>query len=144
MKKAFTLLLLSALGLWLAHLHVAAQSYVPVVKIDAPDELSYTAVLDTTPQRQACKEANRRFIEPLKARCPDCAVVFARCERELRGLELALKRDDPIPHPVVLSPGLRIAVVGALQKAQSSCRAIAGGIARQGPSASCVPPRAAS
>jgi hypothetical protein len=145
MKKAWLVLLVGSLGAWLAHAHVAAQSYYPVVKIATREGLSYTAVLDRVAERRACKEANRRFIGPVKSNCAECEVVFARCERELKGLELALQRHEPISHPLVASPGLRLAIVGARQAAQSSCRAIASGILRQGlSSASCVPPRAAS
>ena len=66
MKQAIIAALLIAAGAVLAHLHVVAQTYHPVVRLAAPDGLTYTALQDPTSERQACGEANERFIVPLR------------------------------------------------------------------------------
>jgi hypothetical protein len=144
-KQATILFLLALGGLWLAHLHVTAQTYHPVVRMTSSDGLAYTVLLDPTAQRLACGEANRRFIQPVTAACKECEVVFARCERRLEGLELALRRQDPIPHYIVTSPGVRIAVIGPAPDARSRCDSIAGDVLRRGVRrALCVHPSLAS
>jgi hypothetical protein len=144
-KQATILFLLALGGLWLAHLHVTAQTYHPVVRMTSSDGLVYTALLDATAERRTCGEANRRFIQPVTAACKECQVVFARCERQLEGLELALSRRDPIPHYFVSSPGVRLAVIGPAPAARSTCDSIAGDILRRGVRrASCVHPSLAS
>lgn len=130
----------------LAHLHGISQTYHPVVKVAAPDGFTYIAVLGTTAERPGCSAANRRFLEPMKAGCAECEIVFARCLRHLEGLELAVLEERPVPFPVLSAPGMRLAIAsnssggsraGAAQ-AESACDLIAGGAVRRGAgSASC-------
>lgn len=141
MKQAIIVLALIAAGSVLAHMHVAVQTYHPVVRLTSPDGLTYTAVQDPTRERQACGAANDRFLGPVKQQCKDCKIVVARCERQLEGLELALLDGEPMPHHRVLSPGLRIAIVGPLEKAKINCQVIVDELVRRGMrSAACVYP----
>lgn len=142
MKQALIALVLIAIGSWLAHLHVASQTYHPVVRLTSSDGLVYTTVQDEVHERRACGEANDRFLKPIKETCKECQVVFARCERKLEGLEAALADNEPVPHYQVLAPGLRIAVVGPAAAAKASCEFIAGDMVRRGVrAAACVYPR---
>ena len=68
MKQALIALLLIAVGSWLAHLHVASQTYYPVVRLTSPDGLVYTTVQDEVQERRACGAANDRFLKPIKDR----------------------------------------------------------------------------
>ena len=79
MKQALIALVLIAVGSWLAHLHVASQTYYPVVRLASPDGLVYTTVQDEVQERRACGAANDRFLKPIKELCKTCQVVFARC-----------------------------------------------------------------
>jgi len=97
MKQAIVILVLLAVGSVLAYYHVANQSYYPVSKLASADGYTFHMVQDRLAQRNACGEANDRFLAPIKARCLQCDVVYARCERELHGLELALLMGDPVP-----------------------------------------------
>jgi hypothetical protein len=118
-------LLLGAATVLIGHVHAVSQRYYPVVKVAAPDGVTFLALLAETSERPACSEANRRFLAPLKASCAQCEIVFARCERELDGVELALEADGPLPYPVVRAAGLRLAIGGNAEAAQAACGFIA-------------------
>lgn len=141
MKKAIIAALLAGAGAVLAHMHVVAQTYYPVVHVTTPEGLKYTAVFDPTPERRACGDKNDRFVAPFKAMCKECEVVLARCERELGGLELAINEDKAIPYHRVYAPGLRVAISGPADMAKLGCDTIARGLTAQGMrSVSCVYP----
>jgi hypothetical protein len=125
---------------WLAHLHVVAQSYHPVVRLSSPDGLVYTAVLDARQERQACGAANDRLLNPVKQGCKQCKVEMARCERQLEGLELAVYERRKIPHHVVSGPGVRMAIAGPTEIAKATCDQIASLMVRSGLSAACLSP----
>jgi len=133
--------LLVAVSVWLAHLHVVSQSYHPVVRLASPDGLTYTAVQDATQERQACGAANDRFLAPVRGGCKDCRVVTARCERQLQGFELDLHEGRQIPYYLVSGPGVRMAIEGPEASAKASCEQIANHMVRSGlRSAACVRP----
>jgi hypothetical protein len=142
MKQAIVVIVLIAAGTWLAHLHVAAQTYYPVVQVLAPEGLTYTAVQDPTGERSACGAANERFLGPLKAQCKQCQILYARCVRSLEGLELAIQEGRSIPHYLVHTPGLRIAIAGPGWIAKPTCDFLATDMVARGvQSATCVYPR---
>ena len=139
--KALFLLALLAGGAVLAHYHVANQHYYPVTRLSSSDGYTFTLVQDRADTRGACGAANERFLEPLKAACRQCEVVYARCERELQGLELQLLMGDPVPMHVVVAPNLRLAIQGPEKGLRSGCEAIAAQIVKAGvKSAACVFP----
>ena len=132
-----------AAGGVLAHLHVASQVYYPVLEMSSPDGLRFTAVQDESAERRKCGEANDRFIEPVRAGCAKCEVVYARCERELDGLGLQLMREGRVPYHMVRSPGLRLAIDGPEELARRSCEFIAADLVKRGyRSAVCLRPAA--
>lgn len=138
MRRTVLVALLVALGGVVAQVHVGMQSYVPVIRVASPDGMTYTALFDATAEWRACADANRRFLDPLKAGCTQCEVVFARCERRTDGLAR-------VPGLWFSAPGLRIAIAGPAPAAQSSCAEMAADFFRRGVrSASCsetrVPP----
>jgi hypothetical protein len=141
MKQALIAIVLIAAAAVVAHYHVAAQRYFPIVHISSPDGLSYLAVMDPTPERQACGASNDRYLKPIKQLCKECRIDYARCERSLDGLEAKLHDGVLIPYPAVDAPGLRMAVVGDANAAQMACAFIAAGMVKQGiPAAACVRP----
>ena len=137
MKQVVTALLLIAAASVLAHLHVTAQTYYPVVRVSSPEGLVFTAVHEPTSERGACAAANERFLAPLKSMCSECRVVAARCERELEGAEAALSVGKS-PHHRIFAPGVQVAIVGPDEAASLSCSQIerTGGA----PGVRCVPP----
>jgi hypothetical protein len=140
-KKAVIAALLIAAGAVLAHMHVVAQTYYPVVHVTTPEGLKYTAVFDRTDERRACGAKNDRFVAPFKAMCKECAVVLARCERELDGLELELAEGKSVPYHRIYAPGLRVAISGPADMAKLGCDTIARGLTAQGMrSVACVYP----
>jgi hypothetical protein len=142
MKQAVIALLLIVAGSVVAHMHVVSQTYYPVVRIAAPEGLTYTAVQEATPERRACGKANDRFLAPIKQNCKDCQVVYARCERKLEGVERAMDEGKTLPHYQVFGPGLRMAITGPDAPAKATCDYIAGDMVRRGVrSAACVYPR---
>ncbi len=141
MKQALVILVLLAVGSVLAYYHVANQNYYPVSKLASADGYTFHMVQDRRAQRNACGQANDRFLAPIKARCLQCQVVYARCERELQGLELALLLGDPMPIHVVISPGLRLAMEGPKEAVRQQCEQLATGLVKGGaPTAACVFP----
>jgi hypothetical protein len=141
LKQAIVILVLLALGSVLAHFHVANQSYYPVSKLTSSDGYTFDMVQDRRAQRNACGEANNRFLAPIKARCLQCQVVYARCERELQGVELALLMGDSMPMHVVIAPGLRMAMEGPRENVRQACEQMAADLVKGGaPSAACVFP----
>jgi hypothetical protein len=137
-----TILVLAAAGV--AQMHSQAQDYYPVVKIVDPHGMSYTAVMEPVHERPACGEASKLFLEPVRAQCPQCQIVWARCERELGGLELAVFLGEPVEHPVVALQGMKLAITADEATARATCNFIAGDIVRNGKRAACIFPRSAS
>ena len=141
MKQALVILVLLAAGSVLAYYHVANQSYYPVAKLTSVDGYTFHMVQDRRAQRNACGEANNRFLAPIKTRCLQCEVAYARCERELQGLELALLTGDPVPVHVVMAPGLRLALEGPKERVRRECEQLAAELVKGGAaSAACVFP----
>ncbi|MDA1118301.1 MAG: hypothetical protein O2979_09920 [Proteobacteria bacterium] len=141
MQQALVILALLALGAVLAQYHVANQSYFPVTKLASADGYTFHMVQDRTAERSDCGKANDRFLAPLKQACRYCEVVYARCERELHGLELALLMGDPVPMHVVVAPGLRLAIEGPEKSVRRDCEYIANDLVKGGAAAaSCVFP----
>ena len=141
MKQAIVILVLLVLGTVLAHYHVANQSYYPVSKLTSSEGYTFVMVQDRTAQRSACGKANDRFLDPIKARCAACAVVYARCERELQALEFALLAGDAVPMHVVVAPGMRLAMEGPKERIRRECEQLAATLVKMGyKTASCVFP----
>ena len=115
--------------------------YHPVVRLALPDGLSITALLPQIKGQDACASVNERFLSPFKE-CKECKVAFARCERELEGIERAMQDGDPVPHPMVIARDLRIAVMGPPDAAKIGCQVVAADIVTKGlPSAACIQPK---
>ena len=143
MRKALIILVLLAAGAVLARYHVANQNYFPVSKLESSDGYTFHLVQDRTDARDACGKANDRFLAPLKAACAQCSVVYARCERELHGLELQLLMGDAVPVHVVIAPGVRLAMEGPKATLRHDCEAMAAAIVKTGVRyAGCVYPGA--
>jgi hypothetical protein len=132
MKQAIVILVLLVLGSILAHYHVANQSYYPVSKLTSADGYTFVMVQDRTARRDDCGKANDRFLGPIKERCVSCDVAYARCERELRGLEFALLAGDAVPMHVVVAPGLRLAMDGPSTRLRQECEQMAAMLVKAG------------
>lgn len=135
MKRLLTIVIaivLLAAAAAVAHLHVAAQSYYPVVRIAAPEGLSYLAVMDPQRERQGCGVANDRFLKPFKTLCEKCRIVHARCERKLEELEAKIYDGKPVSYPQVAARGFRMAIVGEADAALKTCELIAADLLRRG------------
>lgn len=140
-RKVLVIVVLLAAGAVLARYHVANQHYFPVSKLVSSDGYTFVLVQDRTDTREACGKANDRFIAPLKLACAQCQVEYARCERELHGLELALLQGDAVPVHVVRTPGVRLAMQGPPATLRRDCEAMAASIVKTGVSyAACVFP----
>jgi hypothetical protein len=129
----------------IAHLYVQSQVYYPVIRVALPEGVSVAAVLAQTKERKACGLANDRFLTPIKQQCKECKLISARCERELEGLDLALRQGDPVPYPMVVAKEARVAFLGPPDLAKIGCdAAVASMIARGFKSATCMPARKTS
>jgi hypothetical protein len=129
----------------IAHLYVQSQVYYPVIHVALPEGVSVAAVLAETKERKACGTANDRFLTPIKQQCKECKLISARCERELEGIDLALRQGDPIPYPMVMAKEARVAFMGPPDLAKIGCDAAAATMVAKGfKSAACVPPKKAS
>ena len=124
----------------IAHLYVQSQVYYPVVHVALAEGVSVAAVLAETKERKSCGRANDRFLSPIKQQCKECKLISARCERELEGLDLALRRGDPVPYPMVVAKEARVAFMGPPDLAKIGCdAAVASMVAKGFKSATCVP-----
>jgi hypothetical protein len=141
MKKALFLVVLLAAGAVLARYHVANQHYYPVTRLASSDGYTFHLVQNRVDTRGACGAVNDRFVAPLKEGCPQCRVVYARCERELQGIELQLLMGEPVPLYVVVAPGLRMAMQGPAAGLRRDCEHMAAAIVKTGvPTAACAYP----
>ncbi len=139
-RIAVAALLLLAAGV-LAHLHVASQVYHPVVRLSSPEGVVMTALQEETADRQECGKANERFLAPMRLHCKQCKVLYARCARELDPMETALLAGRPMPHPVMVSPGLRLSLEGPAPAAREACEFVADDMVKRGyRSAVCIAP----
>jgi hypothetical protein len=143
MKKIAIAAVLGIAGVVLAHMHVQMQRYYPMVKLSSPEGLTFIAVQDVTGERRACGDANDRFLQPVKARCKDCKVVAARCERVVDGdEERALLEGRALPGYLVVAPGVRLSISGPDASARANCEYIAADMRKRGVSgAACLSPR---
>lgn len=112
-----------------AYLHYSSKPYYPIARIAAPDGLTYTAFSAEARGRDACMEANERFVGPLRNDCPACTVLFERCESNAEVMKL---RVAAVGDPVVLSRGLSLAVAGPREVAITACEAVAQDLAKRG------------
>jgi hypothetical protein len=134
MKRLALVALLIACGAAVANLHVGRQSYTPVIRVASPDGLTYTALFEPRPDWQACAEASRRFLDPVKERCLACEVVFARCERASGERPLADARGYTLS-----AAGMQMVIDGPARRAKLSCDHIAADFSKRGvPSSSCA------
>lgn len=141
LKKVLVIVVLLGAGTLLARYHVANQRYYPVTQLTSSEGYTFHMVQDRVDTRAKCGAANDIFLAPLKSQCTQCTIVYARCERELQGLELKLLMGEAVPHHVVAARGFRMAVEGPAQSVRQSCEAIAAQIVRSGgSSAACVNP----
>ena len=141
MRQVIVILVLLVAGAMLARYHVANQRYYPVTRLASSDGYTFHMVQDRVDTRGACGAANDRFVAPLKQGCPQCRLVYARCERELQGLELQLLMGEPVPLHVVVAPGLRMAMEGPAATLRRDCESMAAAIVRTGvASAACAYP----
>jgi hypothetical protein len=124
----------------IAHLYVQSQVYYPVVHMTLPEGLSIAAVLAETKERKACGARNHRFIAPFKQQCKECKIISARCERDLEGLDLALRQGEPVPYPIVVAREARVAFMGPADLAKIGCDATAATMVSKGYKlATCMP-----
>jgi len=129
----------------IAHLYVQSQIYYPVVRMTLPDGLTIAAVLAETKERKTCGVRNDRFLTPFKQQCKECKLISARCERELEGLDLALRQGEPLPYPTVVAREVRVAFIGPADLAKINCDATVASMASKGfKSATCLPAQNAS
>jgi hypothetical protein len=141
MKQPLVIAALVIAASALAAFHVAGQTYHPVVELASPDGFTYNVVQSADSRRNACGEANARFLGPVRKQCPGCTVVYARCERKLEGVELALSTGAPLPHYRVVGAGVQIAVQGPADRVRAACEEIALDVVHGGvPTAACVFP----
>ena len=141
LKKILLTVVLLGSGLALAQLFVDAMAYYPVIKVASLGGIEFTLVHDATGNRQACGVENRKFLEPLKKQCKECKVVYARCERQLEGAELALSRRETMPHYVVSASNLRMLVTGPSVAAKRACEDVAANMVKNGlQTAACLYP----
>lgn len=135
MRRLFLVAVLIACGAAVANLHVGRQSYTPVIRVASPDGLIYTALFEPRPDWQACAEASRRFLDPVKERCVACEVVFARCERVSGELPPADARGGY----QLSAAGMQMVIDGPARRAKLSCDHIAADFSKRGvPSSSCA------
>ncbi|HVC10806.1 MAG TPA: hypothetical protein VNE59_04160 [Burkholderiales bacterium] len=129
-------------GSVLAWYHVASQVYYPTLQLRAPEGFTYSVVQDPTGERQACGAANDRFLEPVRAQCKDCKVLYARCLRHLDESERVLVSQNAALGYVVLSPGMHMAISGPKARLRAVCDRIADDMVSRGySSAACIYPR---
>src|SRR5258708_40363465 len=108
-RTIFALTLIAIAGM-ASYFYLEGLVYHPVVRLAVSDRLNIVAVLPASKEHDACSRANERFIAPFTS-CKDCRPIDARCERELTGIELAIRQDAPVPYPVVVAKDLRVAVM---------------------------------
>lgn len=99
-----------------------------MARIAAPDGLTYTAFSQETRGREACAEANQRFIADFRAGCPACNVTFERCESKAVAIELRVAVADP----VVVSRGMSLAIAGPRDLAAATCKSIVQDLSTRG------------
>src|SRR2546428_2632870 len=139
-KRTIITVALLAIASVVAHLYVQSQVYYPVVRLNLPDGLSIAAVLPETKERKACGAANDRFVAPFKQTCKDCKIAMARCERQLEGLELAMREGTPVAYPMVVARELRLAVMGPPEAAKAGCQIVTTDMLAKGMrTAICIP-----
>jgi hypothetical protein len=139
LRRTLIALALLTIASVVAHLYVKSQVYYPVVRLELPGGLKIAAVLPETKERKACGDSNDRFLAPFKQSCKECKVAMARCERQLDGLELAMREGTQVAYPMVIASEARLVVLGPSEKAKAGCKFLAASMVARGlRSAVCV------
>src|SRR5205814_3324092 len=126
-----------------AFLYVKSQVYSAVVRLELPGDLKIAGVLPETKERKACGDSNDRFLAPFKQSCKECKIAMARCERQLEGLDLAIREGTQATYPMVIASEARLVVMGPPQKAKAGCQFLATSMVARGlRTAVCVEPAA--
>ena len=102
--------------------------YHAAVRISAPGGVTYAALFDGAPDREACEEAARRYFAPLEKSCAECRVLDVRCAHDAPAIAAAYW---------VRAEGLRIAVTGPEPNAKASCELTARDLAARGRGGRC-------
>src|SRR4051812_6711734 len=132
LKRTMIALALLAIASVVAHLYVKSQVYYPVVRLELPGDLKIAAVLPETKERKACGDSNDRFLAPFRQSCKECKITMARCERQLEGLELAMREGTQVAYPMVIASEARLAVMGPPEKAKAGCQFLATSMVSRG------------
>lgn len=103
-----------------AVLYLEDRPYYPAVRVAAPGEVTYTALLEAQPDDAGCQAAVRRFLAPIAKGCAQCRVIFTRCARSAVALP-----SDEAPRYWVEAKGLRIGIAGTEVNAKASCELVA-------------------
>ncbi|HVL35253.1 MAG TPA: hypothetical protein VM489_06230 [Burkholderiales bacterium] len=140
MKTLAAALFLLAGGIGIAAwLHLSRQPYYPVARVAAPEGIVYTAFSGRAAGEEACRAANERFVEPIRAQCKSCAVEFMRCEREAEAAQQRLAAAQGA-HVLYVRDTV-IVIAGPDLAAAESCRIIAADLEKHAvPNARCVAP----
>ena len=117
-----------------AYLQVGERPYYPVATVSTPGGLTYTAFSEETRGREACNEANQRFVADFRAGCADCAVTYERCESKADALKLRVAFSGP----VVLSRGVSLGVAGPRELSVAACQQIVKDLAQRGVQGRCL------
>jgi hypothetical protein len=117
-----------------AVIYLESRPYFPAVRVAAPGDVTYTALLAPQENEESCNTAVRRFIAPISRNCRDCRVLFKRCERS----SISLPSEDA-PRYWIESTGLRIAIAGPEANARASCELLAADLNGRGLGGECSP-----
>jgi hypothetical protein len=110
--------LLAGGGLGATLIHLEARPYYPAVRVAAPGEVTYTALLEPESEPAGCEAVLRRFSAPIEQSCAQCRILSASCAR-------SAAEPDGAPSYWVEAKALRIAISGPEANARASCEQVA-------------------
>lgn len=115
-----------------AVMYLESRPYFPAVRVAAPGDVTYTALLEPQENEESCNAAVRRFVAPIGRNCAQCRLIFKRCERSAMSLP-----SEEAPRYWIEATGLRIAIAGPEANARASCELIAADLSTRGVEVKC-------
>jgi hypothetical protein len=113
--------------------------YFSIITTRMPGGYTATA-MQKADDFQACDVALRRYTDPIKANCKDCAVLRGNCERSLPATLKAAWDGTPSGDYSVTAGPMRVLLSGSPDVTRQVCQQMAADITAKGATARCVPP----
>ncbi len=114
-------------------------TFYPVVRTSMPGGYSMASIRRPM-TKDACEQANTRFVAPIKSDCAECKVVYAGCDVTLPATEKALLAGEAVGQYAVAAGTLHLLLTGPEAVTKPVCEQMVADLVKKGTAAKCLAP----